>query len=89
MGPVDLLQLLRQNGGRLSKRKRDHATEIGELRQVGAEWIERGSSAVLIVPSAVVPHERDIITNPQQADFDEIVLGPAEPYFFDTRLLKS
>jgi RES domain-containing protein len=63
--------------------------EDSELQQVGADWIDRGSSAVLIVPSAVVPQERNIMINPQHQDFEKIVLGPAEPYLFDTRLLKN
>lgn len=63
--------------------------EDSELQQVGVEWIDRGSSAVLIVPSAVVPQERNIIINPQHEDFDKIIISPAEPYIFDTRLLKS
>jgi RES domain-containing protein len=63
--------------------------EDSELQQVGAEWIDRGSSAILIVPSAVVPQERNIIINPQHEDFEKIVLSPAEPYVFDTRLLKN
>ncbi|WP_090249991.1 RES family NAD+ phosphorylase [Ectothiorhodospira marina] len=63
--------------------------EDRELQQVGAEWIERGSSAILIVPSAVVPQERNIIINPRHEDFAKITVGAAEPYLFDTRLLKS
>jgi len=63
--------------------------EDGELQQVGAQWIDRGSSAVLMVPSAVVPQERNIIINPQHEDFDRIVLSPAEAFFFDPRLLKN
>jgi RES domain-containing protein len=62
--------------------------EDSELQQVGAQWIDRGSSAVLIVPSAVVPQERNVIINPQHEDFGKIVLSPAEPYLFDTRLLR-
>lgn len=63
--------------------------EDSELQQVGAEWIARGSSAVLIVPSAVVPQERNIIINPQHEDFDKIIISPVESYIFDTRLLRG
>lgn len=63
--------------------------EDGELQQVGAQWIDRGSSAILMVPSAVVPQERNIIINPQHEDFDKIVLSPAEAFFFDPRLPKN
>jgi RES domain-containing protein len=63
--------------------------EDSELQEVGADWIDRGSSVILRVPSAVVPQERNIIINPQHEDFAKIVLGPAHPYVFDTRLLKT
>ena len=63
--------------------------EDHELQQVGAQWIERGSSAILMVPSVVVPPERNIIINPQHKDFEKIALGPAEPFLFDVRLLRS
>ena len=62
--------------------------EDDALQQVGAEWIARGSSVVLIVPSAVVPQERNIIINPEHEHFAKIMFGPVEPYPFDTRLLR-
>jgi RES domain-containing protein len=63
--------------------------EDDELQQVGAQWIDRGSSAILRVPSVVVPQERNIIINPQHEDFGKIILSPAEPFLFDIRLLRS
>lgn len=63
--------------------------EDHELQQVGAEWIARGTSAILMVPSAVVPQERNVVINPEHEDFDKIVFSPAEAYTFDTRLLKT
>ena len=63
--------------------------EDSELQQVGAEWIGRGSSAILMVPSAVFPQERNIMINPQHRDFEKIVVCPAEPFVFDARLRKS
>lgn len=63
--------------------------EDSELQQVGAGWIGRGSSAILMVPSAVFPQERNIMINPQHRDFEKIVVCPAEPFVFDARLRKS
>lgn len=63
--------------------------EDDELQQVGAQWIDRGSSAILRVPSVVVPRERNIIINPQHEYFGKIILSPAEPFLFDNRLLRS
>lgn len=59
------------------------------LQQVGKDWIARGQSAVLIVPSAVVPYERNVILNPSHPDFASITLHPSEPFFFDGRLNKG
>lgn len=63
--------------------------EDAQLQQVGEEWIARGSSAVLIVPSAVVPQERNIIINPQHEDFSSIIIHDPEAFSFDGRLLKT
>lgn len=59
------------------------------LQQVGRDWIARGQSAVLIVPSAVVPYERNVILNPSHPDFASIILHPSEPFLFDGRLDKG
>lgn len=43
----------------------------------------------MIVPSAVVPRERNVIINPRHKDFEKIVVSPTEPYLFDSRLLRD
>ncbi|MCU7916797.1 MAG: RES family NAD+ phosphorylase [Candidatus Thiodiazotropha sp. (ex Epidulcina cf. delphinae)] len=63
------------------------AYEDSHLQAVGRDWIERGDSAVLVVPSAVVPEERNFILNPQHPDFVKIEIGDAEPFAFDGRLV--
>lgn len=57
-----------------------------QLQQVGLDWIDRASSAILIVPSAVVPYERNIIINPAHRDFDSIKIDTMKPFVFDHRL---
>ncbi|MEN8180082.1 MAG: RES family NAD+ phosphorylase [Pseudomonadota bacterium] len=61
--------------------------EDEELQQVGKDWIERGESAVLIVPSAVMPQERNLILNPLHPDFAKIVIHEPEDFRFDGRLI--
>ena len=56
------------------------------LQQVGREWIAAGNSAMLLVPSAVVPQEHNIILNPEHPDFGAIKIGQAQPFLFDGRL---
>lgn len=43
------------------------------LQAIGRAWLEKGSSAVLAVPSAVVPAERNYLLNPHHRDFARIV----------------
>jgi RES domain-containing protein len=57
------------------------------LQQVGREWIAAGSSAMLVVPSAVVPQEHNIILNPEHSDFSTVKIGEARPFRFDGRLI--
>ncbi|MCG5515451.1 MULTISPECIES: hypothetical protein [unclassified Ectothiorhodospira] len=45
-------------------------------------------SSVLNLAGSLQTTENYII-NPRHEDFEKITLGPAEPYLFDTRLLKS
>jgi len=57
------------------------------LQEIGQDWINNGDSAILIVPSAVVPREKNYILNPLHVDFGEIITLNPEPLVIDTRLL--
>jgi RES domain-containing protein len=57
-------------------------------RQIGDRWIEKGSSLAMLVPSAILPAERNILINPAHADFDQIRVGEPEPHAFDLRLFE-
>ena len=59
------------------------------LREIGREWLERGASVALKVPSAVVIEEWNYLLNPQHADFKKLTFGEPRPYAFDRRLAKS
>jgi len=56
------------------------------VRTIGDEWVAGGRSAVLSVPSAVVPLERLFLLNPQHPDFSLIRIGDAQPLPLDSRL---
>lgn len=58
-----------------------------ELQQLGDAWLRRGTSAVLEVPSAVIPTEPNYLLNPQHADFPSIARTAPQPFEFDLRLL--
>lgn len=56
------------------------------LRDLGTAWVSRGATAVLAVPSAVIPEERNYLLNPAHPDFRRIRIGGAEPFRFDPRM---
>lgn len=59
------------------------------LRAIGDQWSSESRSAVLSVPSAVVPLERLFLLNPQHADFPRIKVGKPQPFSFDARLVRQ
>lgn len=59
------------------------------LQDLGLQWLLAGETAVLDVPSAVVPGERNFLLNPNHADFCRIHTGPAQSLHTDTRLLRN
>jgi RES domain-containing protein len=58
-----------------------------ELQQLGTEWILSRSSAVLSVPSAVTPEERNYLLNPEHEHFRSVDAGSIRPFKIDLRLL--
>jgi RES domain-containing protein len=59
-----------------------------ELPIIGTTWTERGSSAVLRVPSAVVPEDVNYLINPAHPEFGRCRVGSPLPFVFDGRLLR-
>ncbi|MHB1074893.1 RES family NAD+ phosphorylase [Thiobacillus sp.] len=57
-----------------------------KLRAIGAGWIKRASSAVLAVPSAVIPTETNYLLNPLHPSFQKIVIGAPQEFETDLRL---
>lgn len=55
---------------------------------IGDAWIDKARSAVLKVPSAVVPQDYNLVLNPKHADFARIGTGdPGTPFRWDRRLI--
>ncbi len=59
------------------------------LQAMGLEWIRSGQTAVLSIPSAVLPEERNYLLNPRHPDFVRIVIGEPRSLQTDTRLLRN
>ncbi|KAB7729326.1 RES domain-containing protein [Rudanella paleaurantiibacter] len=53
---------------------------------LGSAWIRSMRSAVLRVPSAIIPQEWNYLLNPAHPDFSTIQLTSTEPFWFDGRL---
>lgn len=58
------------------------------LADLGTRWVEEGRTAILAVPSAVVPHERNYLLNPAHPRFRDIQPGKPEPLSLDSRMWK-
>ncbi len=58
------------------------------LRRMGSDWLRARKTAVLAVPSVVVPQEENYLLNPEHKDFGKIVRHVAVPFQFDLRMWK-
>lgn len=59
-----------------------------DCKVLGSAWAERGDTAILRVPSVIVPHEHNWLLNPRHPDFGRIAIGAPEPFGFDSRMWK-
>jgi len=66
-------------------RSQDH---IEALRDAGTQWLRARTTAVLAVPSAVIPVETNYLLNPTHKDFKRVRINPPEPFEFDYRMWK-
>ena len=56
-------------------------------QQIGDVWVREARSAVLALPSAIIPSEPNFLLNPAHPDFKKISIGKPESFAFDPRLL--
>ena len=55
-------------------------------KRIGNEWLKNARSAVLALPSVIVPLERTFLLNPQHSDFREIKITDSGDFVLDPRL---
>ena len=58
-------------------------------RRLGQQWLERGETALLKVPSAVIPQEANYLLNPLHPDAHRLQVADPEPFQFDPRMFVS
>jgi RES domain-containing protein len=61
---------------------------IPDLAAIGDRFIRELNAAILTVPSARAPSERNWLLNPSHADFSQIATLPTEPFHFDPRFFR-
>jgi len=59
------------------------------LQAIGDEWVRSARSAVLRVPSVIVPGESNYLLNPAHPKFRKIAIGTPEKFELDVRLTKK
>jgi RES domain-containing protein len=59
-----------------------------KVREIGDSWVTVGTSAVLQVPSAVLPAEHNFLLNPHHSDFSKLLIGRGAHFRFDPRLAR-
>lgn len=57
------------------------------IQRIGDDWIAGARSAVLRVPSVIVPAECNYLLNPAHPDFAKITIGLRQSIRFDPRLI--
>ena len=55
------------------------------LAMIGDSFVAERKSAILVLPSALVPSESNWLVNPLHPEFAEIQVQPAEPFHYDAR----
>lgn len=58
------------------------------LADLGTEWVRSAQTALLIVPSVIIPQESNYLINPAHRDTTGIRVGRPEAFSVDPRLRK-
>jgi RES domain-containing protein len=72
----------------IDKLSLDWRTERIASRQIGDQWLDRSSSALLQVPSAISQQGHNFLLNPAHPDAAKIAVAEIIRAPFDARLLK-
>jgi RES domain-containing protein len=59
------------------------------LATMGDNWFRSGSTAILAVPSVVIPMEYNYLINPSHPDFVRLAVESPQPFELDPRIWKS
>lgn len=62
---------------------------IGTSQETGRVWLEKGDTLALVVPSLIVPQEKNYVLNVGHEHFPAVRVANAEPFSFDERLWQN
>jgi len=60
-----------------------------QLQAIGSAWAMEQSTAVLAVPSVVIPGETNYLLNPLHPHFSKIEIGEPQAFITDLRLIRK
>lgn len=83
--PGDLVSTLEPD--RLPEHWADYPAPAA-ANEIGALWVREERSVGLLVPSAILPQENNLLINPRHAGADLVEIVDILPYRVDRRLLK-
>jgi RES domain-containing protein len=58
-------------------------------KEIGSDWARKSETAVLRVPSVLVPKSWNYLLNPSHHDFNNIHISDPMPFVFDSRMWKE
>lgn len=58
-------------------------------QHIGDGWIIKNSSVALVVPSVIIPGEKNVLLNPSHPDFKKVKIIHNEKFVFDPRINKN
>jgi RES domain-containing protein len=65
-----------------------HKSRDESLRRFGDEWVRAGETAALLVPSAAIHGEWNVLLNPAHPEFLKIRFRSPEEFTFDARMFR-
>ncbi len=60
--------------------------DMSRTQTLGDIWVRERRSLALRVPSVIVPHEWNLLLNPEHPDMARVQVLRSEPFVFDPRL---
>ena len=83
---IDVPNDITRRAVKLASLPADGASDLTATRAIGDEWLINSNSALLAVPSVVVPVTWNVLLNPRHPDAARVSISHVEQFPFDPRL---